>query len=102
MPNRNARFGSTTRGLGKRDAARHVATKAVGSSLMGGMRGGHGMRNWAMKGDAMGYAESQCEVWEHDAGLGEARRGTPRRYKGRGVFIDGRHAGRAWDAQLGR
>ena len=47
MPNRNARFGSTTQGLGERDAARHVATKTVGSSLMGGMRGGHGMRNWA-------------------------------------------------------
>ena len=33
--------------MGERDAARHVATKTVGSSLMGGMRGGHGMRNWA-------------------------------------------------------
>ena len=52
---RDAIFGGTqrdswrnaTRFLGVRDAARHVATKTAGSSLMGGMRGGHGMHNRA-------------------------------------------------------
>ncbi len=37
-------LGSATRFLEERDAARHVATKTVGSSLMGGMRGGQGVR----------------------------------------------------------
>ncbi len=40
-------WGCATRFLGVRDAARHVATKTAGSSLMGGMRGGHGMHNRA-------------------------------------------------------
>ena len=42
-----ADFGGATRFLEERDAARHVATKTAGSSLMGGMRGGHGMHNRA-------------------------------------------------------
>ena len=36
-----------------------------------------------------------------DAVLGGTRRGTPRRYKDGGVFIDGRYAGWTWDAQQG-
>lgn len=83
--------------------------------------GGHGVRNRAMEGYAMGRTRrgfwgaqggilgARRNFWrnatrfleECDAVLGGARRGTPRRYKDGGVFIDGRYAGWTWDAQQG-
>ena len=41
------------------------------------------------------FRERDAVFGERDAVFGGARRGAPRRYKDRGVFIDGRHAGRA-------
>ncbi len=51
-------FGSATRFL-NRDAARHVATKTVGSTLIGGRRGWQGMR------DAEGSAGRKAQCGEN-------------------------------------
>ena len=51
-------FGSATRFL-NRDAARHVATKTVGSTLIGGRRGWQGMR------DAEGSAGRKARCGEN-------------------------------------
>ena len=61
---------------GERNAARHVATKTVGSSLIGGMRGGHGMRN-RVDGEEGSIGRALCGLRE-DSHVGHIHTHMPR------------------------